>query len=374
MAGVTLAAAVPLLAAACGTSTGGLSQNAAATTTSSLPANAVVGHPTPSAGDSLLSVSCPTASACLAVGSATGANRPVALVSGDGGARWHPGKLPVSSGQLTAVSCATRQACLAVGQGQGGAPVVVSTANAGRSWQRGSLPPGATALLGLDCTSGTSCITVASQSSGVVTEITRDAGRAWSAGGTLPAAMSQVRVLSCFGRQDCAVAGYTSTGPGKGTGAIAVSSDGGTSWSAASVPAGTGPLSALSCRPKGSCLAVAATSPTTGVVPTSQAELLVSSDGGRTWAAQGALDLSRGDGIACPTASTCTVVGTLWSGPAPGTPKGNVLTTSDGGRSWRAPPLYYVPGGLLSVTCPTSQQCVAVGGDVIAQIPLSVRS
>ena len=62
------------------------------------------------------------------------------------------------------------------------------------------------------------------------------------------------------------------------------------------------------------------------------------------------------NGIACPTSRTCVVVG---SG-------GTILTTSDGGATWRSRPSG-TNNNLWAVTCLTSRACLAVGtGTILA--------
>jgi photosystem II stability/assembly factor-like uncharacterized protein len=105
------------------------------------------------------------------------------------------------------------------------------------------------------------------------------------------------------------------------------------------------------------------------VVPAKGA-LLTSDDGGHTWASSAA-DQPVDDmfGIECPSQSTCAVVGTKWIGtPAVGT--GAVAHSDDGGTTFAGSTTEYTPLALTALSCPTVQDCVAVGGNTMARITL----
>src|SRR5436853_619242 len=59
-------------------------------------------------------------------------------------------------------------------------------------------------------------------------------------------------------------------------------------------------------------------------------------------------------GVACPSPSTCVAVGG----------GGTLLRSTDGGRTWRSQPnpLSGTTSGLIGVACPSPSTCVAVGG------------
>jgi hypothetical protein len=63
------------------------------------------------------------------------------------------------------------------------------------------------------------------------------------------------------------------------------------------------------------------------------------------------------------------MVGTNWVGtPTVGT--GAVAHSSDGGADFTASATEYTPLALTGLSCPTTQRCVAVGGDTVARIGL----
>src|ERR1700686_2238152 len=68
------------------------------------------------------------------------------------------------------------------------------------------------------------------------------------------------------------------------------------------------------------------------------------------------------NGIACPSLSTCLLVGTSTTG------KGIILATHDGGASWLSSAVGVSSGGLNAISCADTDHCVAVGasGSVLA--------
>ncbi len=187
---------------------------------------------------------------------------------------------------------------------------------------------------------------------------------------TFPPGFSNPRTLWCGLQGTCLIAGYTPTSTGHGQGAVALSADGGQTWSAATVPANSGVLQDATCPAPGTCIAVGTTSTTVSDVIPAAGQLLASADGGRTWTLS-PLTPPVDDvyGIDCPTAKVCAIVGTNWSGqPALGT--GAVARTSDGGSTYTALRTAYVPLTLTAVACPGAAQCLAVGGDSTARITL----
>ena len=161
-----------------------------------------------------------------------------------------------------------------------------------------------------------------------------DFGQTWAREGDLPPGFLDAGDLSCLPGAACLVTGYTATTAGHGQGAIAISTDGGGTWAAAVVPAGTGLLQGAVCATISSCLAVGTTSTTVSAVVPAHGALLTSDDGGHTWVLSAATQpIDDIFGIACPSASICVMVGTNWVGtPAVGT--GAVAHSSDGGADF----------------------------------------
>ena len=69
-------------------------------------------------------------------------------------------------------------------------------------------------------------------------------------------------------------------------------------------------------------------------------------------------------GVACARPSTCVAVGGSGGGESGIRPRGTILRSTDGGRTWRSQPSGTTTV-LFGVACPGPSTCVAVGGDTI---------
>jgi photosystem II stability/assembly factor-like uncharacterized protein len=139
---------------------------------------------------------------------------------------------------------------------------------------------------------------------------------------------------------------------------MAVTTDGGGTWTTQSLPPGTAGLSGVACPSRSTCYAVG------GVNHAVEA----TTDGGATWTSQPLPANSKVqlNAVACPATSTCYVVGNAFTGNF----GGRVYATSDGGATWvnKALPANQV-GALEAVTCPTVSTCYVAGfsgGGVLA--------
>jgi hypothetical protein len=345
---------------------------------------AATGQPAPAGTGQLDDVSCADATRCWAVGapaqeSATGTTTSSSTVSSnvieataDAGRTWvaQPvGLTPTPT--LTAISCPTTTLCMAVGlSGAGSEGIVLTMHGAGGTWTQAASPAGAVVITSVECSGPGDCTVIASDGTTFWSVRSSDFGESWQREGSLPAGLEDAGNLACVTGAACLVTGFTATTAGHGQGAIAISTDAGATWTATDLPAGTGLVQGAVCTTISSCLAVGTTSTTVGAVVPANGALLRSDDGGHTWvlspATQPVEDIY---GIACPAALVCAMVGTDWIGsPAVGT--GGVAHSSDGGRVFTAATTAYTPLALTAVSCPTTQNCVAVGGDTVARITL----
>ena len=347
-------------------------------------APAVVGQPAPAGTGQLDAVTCAGPTHCWAVGApgptaATGTTSsappsPVTVIDAtvDGGETWTGQPVTLTPAPaLTAISCPSDRLCMAVGlSGTGTAGVVLTTGDGGATWAQASVPPGAIVVTGVECAGADDCTAIAGDGTTFWSAHSTDFGQTWVREGDLPPGFLDAGDLSCAAGAACLVTGFTATTTGHGQGAIAISTDDGVTWTAATVPTGTGLLQGVGCATISSCLAVGTTSTTVSAPVPAQGALLTSDDGGHTWArVAGAEPVDDIFGIDCPSRSVCAMVGTDWIGtPAVGT--GAVAHSSDGGADFAASATEYTPLALTGLSCPTTQHCVAVGGDTVARIGL----
>jgi photosystem II stability/assembly factor-like uncharacterized protein len=346
---------------------------------------AVVGQPAPAGTGQLDAVTCSGPTDCWAVGapgataaassSTTSSAPPVPVVidaTVDGGKTWSAQAVTLTPAPaLTGISCPSIRLCMAVGlSGTGTAGVVLTTNDAGATWAQAPVPTGALFVSSVMCAAATDCTAIASDDTSFWSAHSTDFGHTWTKEGNLPPGLLDAGNLSCVAGAACLVTGYTATAAGHGQGAIAISTDNGVTWAAATIPTGTGLLQDAVCATISSCLAVGTTSNTVSAVVPAKGELLTSDDGGHTWVSAAAgQPVDDMFGIDCPSRSTCVVVGTNWSGtPAIGT--GAVARSTDGGATFAASATEYTPLALTSLSCPTAQRCVAVGGNTVARMTL----
>jgi hypothetical protein len=336
----------------------------------------------PSPVQALRGVACPAARRCWAVGSTfatSSAPAGAALLStSDGGATWTEQTAPATVGYLSAIACSSTRTCTAVGQvgltgvGPG---AIVTTADGGSTWTLDAVPTGTTDVTAVDCRPTGSCMALGVVS-GRVTTLTPSPSGPWVAGGALPASASAATGLSCTDGTHCWATAAQLVDVGHVLGAIAATSDGGATWALEQVPVGTGALQGIACtpgsKPTGTpadaavtsgarCAAVGTTASVLGGPRSGQGVVLTSTDGGVTWKSAPvtptAADLL---GVSC-TAGACVAVGTTVAS----TPQAGVLvlsgTAGTPGVAWRQAVTAPVALPLTAVDCVSLAACVAVG-------------
>lgn len=279
----------------------------------------------------LFGVSCPTDSACVAVGA--GAPGP-AVIAGVGRHDWRVGNV---GGQVSAllvfygVSCPSTSRCVAVSDG---GPYL--STDGGVTWSQAKLPPDyanyGAALNAVSCASARTC--VAAGDPGIFTSV--DGGAKWTFDNSVTAPAE--RSISCKESTCVAVAGQA-----------LVSSDGGRSWR----EVGTGAVSSLvavSCASGSYCVAVGAGG------KSSEEGAVFTTNGGQSWAPSDAPPQGVVDAVSCPSTNTCLASGANAAGTG-----GAVFRTSDGGRHWSS--VTAPPGArrLYGIECITNSRCVVVG-------------
>ena len=306
---------------------------------------------------SLISVSCTSSTACVAVG---GTGSSVATETLAGG-KWSVATLPLPSGAsspvLISVSCPSSSDCVAVGHDtSGGATVPLAYTFSSGTWQvdTESMPSGATSayLTGVSCVTSTQCYAVGTASTGPF-DMIPDGPTSWAAGSLpVPSGVTSPYLtgVSCVSSTSCVAVGFATSGSTSVPMVDTLSSG----WTATTLPVPSGQTYAtlfrVSCTSSSSCVAVGY----------DNSGVLIETLATGTWAATAtslSLNTMANVGISCVSSTSCVVVGQSSSG-AP-----TAYTLS--GTTWTAATLPLPSGqssaSLSGVSCTSSTSCVAVG-------------
>lgn len=336
----------------------------------------------------LSAVSCTSGRACTAVGSrsASLSSPTFTLAERWNGTRWRiqhtilpPG---AASGTLFGVSCPSATACTAVGSAfDKAARRTVNLAEAwnGTSWRVQAIanPKGSTggALHGVSCTSRSACTAVGNYGTAagrVVAVAERWNGTTWRLQAVPKPASTELFGVSCSAAHACTAVGYH-TGTG-GTQPIAEAWNGST-WRVQAVPLPSGApgaiLAAVSCTSPRGCTATGASFSTT-------APTLAERWNGTRWRVQPTPSPANSgtsrrevelNAVSCTSATACTASGAY----APGGHSAYFLEAWNG-RRWRlvtAPrPAGFVAGALNGMSCVLAR-CTAVGAWSGGAVPVA---
>ncbi len=389
----TLTGSLLFLAAACssGAAPGGVS--APSTIASGSPWNgSLVSVTLPPPDNSLRAVTCATARACWAVGSNVGVggapNGAIVVATTDGGRTWTNQTVPPTVAYLTDVACADARRCVAVGQSgtsSSGPGAVIATTDGGTIWTAQVLPPAATDVTAATCLPTRQCVAIATTAGGAVALTTSAPGAAWRQAGALPTGQTGATSVSCPDASHCWAAARTPVTVDRSAAAVAASSDGGTTWTALTIPPGVGALDALACFDTGdttSTTTTAASSGTTSApgslpvwcaavgttdggltsVRSGKAVVLTTADGGSVWTRQPVFALVAGlTGLSCLAPGTCAAAGTA------GTlvpQAGMALFTDPSSSPWKKAAVVATALPLTGISCVSTSACVAVGESI----------
>jgi hypothetical protein len=318
---------------------------------------------------------CPSASVCLAVGSAdtSSGSRPFAQ-------RWNghtwaietaPSPAGATESELTGIWCLSARACVAVGSGSSGivTTTLALTWTGSASWSVTSTPnlvePQASVLNGVSCTAADHCLAVGDYANPAGTRPLAELwnGTAWTIVATPSPAGTQAASLagvSCAATDDCVAVGTSFNGTENVTLAEAWN---GTTWSITPTPNVAGAqgsfLSAVSCPSAAQCAAVGYYA--TAAVTDTLAE---------TWSSKGwsisTTPNAAGSayttltGVSCPAVGKCVAVGGYTTAPAP-----LAIAQTWNGSTWTSKTLPSPAGAAgtfpQAVSCVSATDCAAVG-------------
>jgi hypothetical protein len=323
--------------------------------------------------NSLSAVDCPTDTSCLAVGSTVGGagapNGAAVIATANGGDTWTSQVIPPAAGYLSGISCRDQRDCLAVGQAtqsSNGQAVIIATTDGGRSWQARPVPPGFLDITAVSCGTDHRCIAVGDVAGGAAALTSASAGSAWVLRGPLPPGVSGATDVSCADDTHCWVTARRTPDPDHVAGVVALTTDGGSTWTVLPTPAGLGYLNGISCLRSGggtAALPFAATSrPSTTAAPAGAPATTpgVATAPGSTPAAPAApVPVVGVAGAHCTVVgTTSTTLDTARSG------HGVILTTANGGTAWSNRPVPTSSASLMGVSCTGVDSCVMVGSSV----------
>ncbi len=311
----------------------------AAATTNSLTQSAVA----PSVPQ-INASACPSTTTCYEVGSTVN-DVAVVLATTDGGVTWSSQKLPSGTPGLQQISCPTVSDCYAVSStSYAGSVTMISTTDGGSTWTRQTLPYGAVAEI--SCPTASDCyISGWSWGSAAGTlfdwvAVTTNGGASWSTK-DLPSSLQQSPAsITCPTATTCyVVLSYDHSSPPEG---VAVTTDSGATWTVKPLPSGYAGA-AIACPSATTCYATNVTNYLSG--------LAVTTNEGSTWSVENYSFPASVNSLSCPTTSECYASGGNW-----------VAIITNAGSSVSYPQLPTGTGSLMGITCPTLSSCYALEG------------
>ena len=300
----------------------------------------------PGTRSALNAVACPSTSQCVAVGwylssSATGPSIERGLLMTESGGSWSAiapplpvGAEPDDSSSLSTVTCASASACVAVGSytDSSGLEHDLLVTGSGNSWSAATSPlPGDAStdpyvvLSAVTCASASQCIATGYYTNSSGTDsglLVTGSGNSWSTiAPPLPADASNIGFtlgpVACASASQCVAIEYYTDSSGTDREALVTGS--GNSWSVTTPPlpddANTNPdviISAVTCAPASQCVAVGSYTDSSN-----DGRALLITGSGNSWSAvaapvpgdAGTYPGSFLDAVACPSASACTAAG-----------------------------------------------------------------
>lgn len=212
-----------------------------------------------------------------------------------------------------------------------------TTSTSTSAWGAVAALPAPAGVSSISCPSTTTCVAegIDSNDYGDV-EVTTDGGTAWSAGSLPSQVVGGPGAVSCPTTSWCMAVG----------GGTFVSTDGGKTWSSTTFPTVLEQSGAVACTSVDVCVVA-------GLAVNGDTTVVTTGDGGSTWSTA-SLPTVQDDNVqlACPSTTTCELVS------SDGTTS-QVFSSADGGASWTS--VFTGSDFLGSISCPTTTNCLAVG-------------
>ncbi|MGP0029866.1 MAG: hypothetical protein ACLPVF_05110 [Acidimicrobiales bacterium] len=319
----------------------------------------------PGQGLSLNSVSCASVSTCVLVGQTVEGALGVIIGTTDGGASWWENEKTedFNAASLYSVSCPSQEVCEVSGI-DGSYGEIFGTTNDGATWstQLSGITP--EYLYSISCASVDSCEAVGAGGNGSDDEntpigdvaSTTDGGATWAVQ-EFPEAAGGLFGVSCASTI-CVTTGATAYEGGAGL--LFGTDDGGAKWTSGNLGTQVPPLNGVSCLSSGSCEAAAGATDSQGTWVAGA--MIGSTNAGATWTVQSVPGNTEMSGVDCLSATTCVAAGGVYADLFGGLPNATVLETVNGGSTWQPESVPPNLQALLSVDCPTTTKCEAVGG------------
>ncbi len=312
-------------------------------------------------------VSCSTALNCTLTGMSS-----VSLAlegSVTAGKAWTAEVPPAGWGYNT-ISCSVASDCVVGGYTSIGTSYSLRTTDTGKTWQSSSLST-LQSFSDISCTSASDCMAVGVSSSGTAIVKTTDGGATWTPV-TSPNPKAFIPSISCTTSSDCTLVGYfvEKLGPPVVLAPfVASTTDAGTKWTdqSTSLPSGSAVmLNNVSCSTALNCVAIGFKTLTFPFAPA----LLVTTDGGSTWTAP-TVPKSVGSlsAVSCDVNQYCLASGMPTIGLSSSSTNVALIDTTDGGTSWNSVPLpknIEAINGLACVSNATSKDACAAAGELAA--------